>query len=87
MQYRRYGLLEQYLLLKIVGNRHFTRYRVRIELRKRNISLSISEFYRLINCAILKGYVKMDEYFTCAITDKGMKRMMELERFIKECLL
>jgi hypothetical protein len=87
MQYRKHGLLEEYLVLKLVGNKHLTRYKVRIELRKKGISASISQFYQLINYLIVKDYIKIDKDRTCIITDKGMKRMIDLERFIKECLL
>jgi len=87
MQYRKHGLLEEYLLLKLVDNKHLTRYKVRLELRKKGISTSISQFYQLIKHLVLKNYIRINEDFTCVITDKGMTRMTELERFIKECLL
>jgi hypothetical protein len=87
MQYRKHGLLEEYLLLKAVYNKHLTRYKLRIELRNKGISTSISQFYQLIKYLILKDYVKIDKDFTCIITSKGIKRIMELETFIKETIL
>jgi len=87
MQHRKYGLLEEYLLLKLVSHKRLTRYKLRLELRKKGISICVSQFYQLIKYLMLKDYVKIDKDFTCIVTDKGMKRIMELERFIKECIL
>jgi hypothetical protein len=87
MQYRKHGLLEEYLLLKLVDNKHLTRYKLRLELRTKGISTSISQFYQLIKYLIIKDYIKIDKDYTCIITDKGMKRITELERFIKESIL
>jgi len=87
MQYRKHGLLEEYLLLKLVDNKHLTRYKLRLQLRNKGISTHVSDFYELIKYFIIKDYIKIDKDYTCIITDKGIKRMMELERFIKESIL
>ena len=87
MQYRKHGLLEEYLLLKLVDNKHLTRYKLRLQLRNKGISTSISQFYQLIKYLIIKDYIKIDKDYTCIITDKGIKRITELERFIKESIL
>ena len=87
MQYRKHGLLEEYLLLKLVDNKHLTRYKLRLQLRNKGISTNISQFYQLIKYLVSQGYVKINKDFTCIVTDKGVKRMMELETFIRESIL
>jgi len=87
MEYRKHGLLEEYLLLKLIDNKHLTRYKLRLQLRNKGISTHVSDFYELIKYLIIKDYIKIDKDYTCIITDKGIKRMMELERFIKESIL
>jgi hypothetical protein len=87
MQYRKHGLLEEYLLLKLIDNKHLTRYKLRLELRNKGISTHISDFYELIKYLIIKDYIKIDKDYTCIITDKGIKRISELETFIRKCIL
>ena len=87
MQYRKHGLLEEYLLLKLIDNKHLTRYKLRLQLRNKGISTHVSDFYELIKYLIIKDYIKIDKDYTCIITDKGIKRIMELETFIKESIL
>jgi hypothetical protein len=85
----KFGVLEQYIILKVISkNKHLTRYKLRQQLSKyKELSLPVSQFYRLMRYFMLNNYIVINKDYTCEITEKGLNKIQQLELRIKKELL